>query len=625
MGKRKSITTTFMIFIVLITVIPLTAISSMLFYQSKEVIKSQIFDHISAITLLKEHKMNLWISCCEHAVETLARFPEIRENMMKLLNNTDKEARAAILKHFNNMIGRDFTEIFIIDARTGEVLLSTDASQEGKIKSNRVYFVEGKMHTMVTPVYHSISHGVPTMLVATPIYNCSGAGGVTGVLVGRLNLTRINDIMKEPSGLGHTGETYLVNAYHFFITDPRYQPGSALRKTVFSEGVREALTKRTSGVGLYENYKNIPVIGAYRYIPSINACIISEIAQEEAFSCIDMLGLYAFSTCFAILLFSLSLGFVFMQRFTRPLKQLSEGAVRVGRGDLDFHMDIKRDDEIGTLVSCFNNMVRDLKRSRDELEEYSRTLERKVEEKVKELEETQRRMSNSERLAALGRLSSSIAHEINNPLGGIKNCLFIIEKFVSEEGKKYLKLAENEIERISTIIRRLSDIYRPTADVKMPVNVNILLEDVVELLEKEMREKGIEVRCDFDETPNILASAGKLKQVFLNIILNAIDAMPNSGKLEIKTFADDCNVVVEISDTGIGIPEENIGRIFEPFFTTKEKGSGLGLSVSYGIIHEHDGDIRVSSKVGKGTKFIITLPAQRNKKHGDCDRGDVLR
>lgn len=235
---------------------------------------------------------------------------------------------------------------------------------------------------------------------------------------------------------------------------------------------------------------------------------------------------------------------------------------------------------------------------------------------IKELRDTQDSLIQSEKLAALGRLSADIAHEINNPLSGVKNCLYILSDSVSKNEKQYLELAEKEVDRIANIVQGLLDLYRPKKEIVAPINVNVPINELLAVMKNQLVNCDVSIIKDFDtKLPLVMASSEYLKQVFLNIILNAMEAMPEGGELAIRTYPQigltgkTDEIQIEFTDTGCGLPEENMDKIFDPFFTTKKSGgTGLGLSVSYGIIQRYNGRIDVESEVGKGTTFIISLP-----------------
>ncbi len=229
------------------------------------------------------------------------------------------------------------------------------------------------------------------------------------------------------------------------------------------------------------------------------------------------------------------------------------------------------------------------------------------------LRRTQEQLLQSEKLAAMGRLTSQVAHELNNPLYGIMNTLELLKTEVSPQSKrrKILEMAHSETIRLSDMLRKMLSFSKPHQEERQSVDINSILDEILLLHEKQLRELDISIASDFAEgLGRVNASKNQLRQVFLNMVANARDAMPNGGSLTVITTDDDDMVSVEITDTGMGIPEENLNKIFDSFFTTKDevKGVGLGLSVCYGFIKDHGGDIKVRSQVGHGTTFKITLP-----------------
>jgi len=231
----------------------------------------------------------------------------------------------------------------------------------------------------------------------------------------------------------------------------------------------------------------------------------------------------------------------------------------------------------------------------------------------RKLRETQEKLLQSEKLAAMGRLTSQIAHELNNPLYGIMNTLELLKTEISPQSKrrKILDMALSETVRLAELLRKMLRFSKPDEEKKQVTDVNVILDEILLLVGKQLQENSIRISTNFtDNLEKVYASRNQLRQVFLNMIANARDAMPDEGTLTIKTFAKRDTVYIQITDTGIGIKEENINKIFNDFFTTKNsvKDVGLGLSVCYEFVKEHGGNIRVSSEWGSGTTFTIILP-----------------
>ncbi|MFC1831706.1 PAS domain S-box protein [Thermodesulfobacteriota bacterium] len=234
-------------------------------------------------------------------------------------------------------------------------------------------------------------------------------------------------------------------------------------------------------------------------------------------------------------------------------------------------------------------------------------------EMERRLKTTQEQLLQSEKLAAMGRLTSQIAHELNNPLYGIMNTLELMKTEISpgNNRRKILEMALSETVRLSELLHKMLTFSKPDQKEKQPVDINTILDEILLLHEKQFSENNIIIEIHLaDGMPSVLASKNQLRQVFLNMFHNAGDAMPDGGTLTVKTAVEDGEIAIEISDNGIGINEKDIKNIFDAFFTTKSsvKGVGLGLSVCYGFIAEHGGDIQVTSEQGVGTCFKITLP-----------------
>lgn len=291
----------------------------------------------------------------------------------------------------------------------------------------------------------------------------------------------------------------------------------------------------------------------------------------------------------------------------------------IAGGDLSHKIATRSRDEVGILSESFNLMVDDLQRAHDELTESGRILEEKVEERTQELREIQDHLIQSEKLASLGKLSAGIAHEINNPLGGILmySHLLLEELGAESPSSENLKKIIRETTRCKNIVRGLLEFARPREPEMSQVRVNEILQYTLAIMEKQALFQNIKINKSLSPSlPTALADAAQLQQVFMNIILNAAEAMNGRGTLFLRTELDEekNTIEVEITDTGSGIAKENLARLFEPFFSTKPvgEGTGLGLAISYGIIKRHEGDIKIKSEVGRGTTLIVTLPYREN-------------
>jgi two-component system NtrC family sensor kinase len=232
------------------------------------------------------------------------------------------------------------------------------------------------------------------------------------------------------------------------------------------------------------------------------------------------------------------------------------------------------------------------------------------------LDAAQAQLLQSAKLAAVGELAASVAHEINNPLYAARNSLYLVEQDLPIEAppRQFLSIAQAELGRIARIITRMRDFYRPARKELEPTNLNELLAETIELVQTHLRHGQVQVVSSFCEPlPPMIAHADQLRQVFLNLMLNACDAMQGGGTLTVATMIEANEgsadmLRVNIADTGIGIPDEHMPHLFEPFYTTKPQGTGLGLAISAHIVTQHGGTIMVESEVGVGSTFVIRLP-----------------
>ena len=295
-----------------------------------------------------------------------------------------------------------------------------------------------------------------------------------------------------------------------------------------------------------------------------------------------------------------SIGVFFTFVVGRRIDALSRTIGQVEAGDLTARVEIEERDELGRLAESFNGMVMRLADARRKLEDQHLGAIRRA-----------------EHMASLGRMAAGIAHEINNPLAGMQNCVRSLIKGVKDEAQRreYLTMLREGLGRIGRTVGQLLNFAREAKPRPIPVDLLPLLRRCLTLLEHELAARRITFSIAAGHgLPALLADPHQLEQVFLNLLMNALDAMPEGGKIlvsirpqqrETGLFID-----VQITDTGMGIPSEHLPRIFEPFFTTKDvgKGTGLGLSVSYGIVRAHGGFIEVKSQVGEGSTFTVALP-----------------
>ncbi len=364
----------------------------------------------------------------------------------------------------------------------------------------------------------------------------------------------------------------------------------------------------------------------------------------------------------AIVIVTVTIYSIFIIISLKPLSVLLQGVERIDEGNLDVLIPVKSEDEIGYLSTTFNSMVtsikaaqeklksyaQDLRTSNEKLAEYNLTLTEKVaartqdphakniklKETLEQLKEMQHQLILQEKMASLGNLVAGVAHEVNSPIGVVhsaadvnRRCIEKIKEILkssqtlqelksSEQLEKSLRILTDNNHVTTTASERITDIVRSLkifarldeADYQI-ANLHDGLDTTLTLLDHEIKDRIIVTR-DYGDIPNIGCYPNQLNQVFMNILMNAVQAIEKEGRITIKTVLENGKITVEFSDTGRGIPSENIARVFDPGFTTKGVGvgTGLGLSISHNIIQKHNGHITVESEEGKGTSFTILLP-----------------
>jgi len=305
----------------------------------------------------------------------------------------------------------------------------------------------------------------------------------------------------------------------------------------------------------------------------------------------------------------------------RPVRELVRGTREVAAGALDHVIPVRSDDELGRLAESFNAMTAELKRARAELHALAAGLERQVEERTHALKDAQAAMIQSEKMISLGKLAASIAHEINNPLAGILTIAKLVVRTL-ESGpptekdlpamRRQLSLVERETERCATIVRNLLAFARQRPLSPAEIDANAPLEEALSLASHRAQMQSVRIERHLAGPLPVEADFGQLRQACLNLIINAIEAMPSGGGLTVSSRAlDDGGAELSVSDTGPGIPADLMDRVLDPFFTTKEKGTGLGLSVVYGIVERHGGKLELSNPPEGGARVVVRLPRRR--------------
>ncbi len=459
---------------------------------------------------------------------------------------------------------------------------------------------------------------------AVPVFD--DANVFRGVLLGGILLNRSSDIVDKIKEVIHEREIYKgreIGTATIFQNDLRIstnvknQDGSRAIGTLVSGEVHDAVLNEGIRFVGEAFVVNAWYIAAYEPIRDIDNRIIGILyvgVLKQPFddvlrnALITFLGITIIGVALII-----SVAVNQAKRISRPLKGLQLAAGAIADGDYRTEEIVNAPLEIEHLASSINQMAKKLEVEKRELEEWGTTLEHKVQERAEEIKRIHSQLFRSEKLASIGKLAAGVAHEINNPLTGIlTNSSLLVEDLDKEDPRREdVEVIVKETIRCREIVKRLLDFARQTKPQKKLTDVNAVIENIILLVRNQASFRNIVIDKRLTPgIPPILADTDQIQQVFVNIILNAAEAMPNGGTLTISTDLPPSDNVVAIAfaDTGLGIAESNRERIFDPFFTTKEHGTGLGLAISYGIVEQHGGTINVTSSMGKGSRFTIELP-----------------
>jgi len=745
--------TKLIISIIVLFIFPMSCISYLALSIGKSALKDSTITYLTATNTLKSAELNRSIENNKQSLRELAQRPLLRTYAAKL-NSTDPDVpeyqadcNHILEDHFipaieNNTV---FIDLFILGGSDGFVLVSTDQKQMGQYREDEPYFMEGKYKTFVKNINYSMALEEMVITIGTPINDSEG--NLIAVLAGNINLAKISSIISQTDTLTDTMDTYLVNNFNYFVTEPRFGANYALKQTVHTNGV-EAGLKGNKGFGLYKDYRGVPVVGVYNWLPELKLVLLTEKDQSEAFEPIISIGfiLFGFGIFFAFIL--VLLGMLLARTIIRPLRLLSKVTKKVALVELDQRAEMSTRDEIGDLAMAFDGMTESLKAAADERKRTVQELQRSADifdniqvglhvyhlenvdddrtlrlitanraaEKIagqrnaeiagktidenfpglreegipqkyaqvvcsgeaielegnfngdnrlfrgwfrvkifplpdncvgtafeniteqKEVEQalqkSKEKLVQSQKLEAIGRLAGGIAHDFNNLLTIIigYSDLIMLEKGNEESVAAGIKDIRESAKKAAALTQQLLAFSRKQLLKPKVISLNKLVTDIEKMLERLLGE-DINILTNLDpDLGNINADPGHIEQIIMNLAINASDAMPDGGRLNIETkntyldrsFTEQDTEVVAgdyilltVSDSGNGMDKETLSRVFEPFFTTKGigKGTGLGLSTVYGIVKQSKGYIWVYSEPNMGTTFKIYLPRIEEEQH----------
>ncbi|MDD5296151.1 MAG: ATP-binding protein [Rhodocyclaceae bacterium] len=529
-------------------------------------------------------------------------------------------------------LGADGREVVRVDKKDGKVFATP--AERLQDKSDRYYFVEAMRRRpgeiYVSPLDLNVEFGAvekperPVIRVATPIG--TGVGGNEGILIINLYADFLLEQIQQMAQ-ARAGTAYLFDrSGHYLVRTGNAETGFAMQPI---EKLNERLGQDTVGrilgspEGTLSAADQIIAHAAIRFGSTYSATEGSQwviaLGFPERALFMSVFNLYALYAVLAICLLATALGgYALSRHLLGPLEALTRETEAIAAGDFSHRVEVRGRDEIAGLGEKFNAMagqieqlVGSLAAHRDRLEEEVRLRTAELEKEQDERRELDRQVFQMDKMATMGELAMGIAHEMGNPLAGMKAVAQAMqyEEDLPPGMLEALRRFEREVDRLSDFLRSFHGFAAPTVLNLQPVSLRDAVQDVLFWTRKEAKSLGVDIETDVPtDLPPLKADPAQLKQVFLNLVVNALHAMPDGGRITLSAAREGKTLRIEVRDTGSGIPPDVLPRIFDAFFTTRPGGSGLGLAITAKIVREHDATIQVSSEERHGTCITLAWP-----------------
>ena len=655
---KKSLFSKLVISYSLLSLITIGTVAAAAYILSRNALQKSVFDRLTVAASIKESDLNQWFSVQHQDILLSAKLPEVEQQGRLLLQhrsfqNQSLESEAAyqsIEQYFTDLrkIKTNLTEISLL-TNGGIVVFSTNKALEGKYQplGATTTYITSEQTEFKPTFYKSPLTGNTAITFATPLFDLNNQR--IGAISITLALQQIDELIRQHTSLGKSSETYLIGrleTQNAFIASDRQALKQQPQEILTSPGIEQAIAGE-NGMGLYQNYAGVPVIGVYRWLDRHNLALLAEITQEEAFTPARQLAkhiiLIGFSSAGLLLI-----GVWFLSRqIIKPILAITQTATKLADGDLSDRVSIHSEDEIGILANAFNKMAQQLQKSFTALEKTNETLEIKVEKRTMALKKladkleqkvAQRTQSLTQAMEqadsankAKSEFLANMSHELRTPLNAIIGYSEILieeaedlefEDFIPDLQKicgaaKHLLGLINDVLDLSKIEAGRMEIYAET------FAINSLIEDVVGTIAPLVAQKNNQliVNCD-PEIGEMYADLTKVRQNLFNLLSNAckfteagnISLTVNRYELEQQPW-----IQFQVQDSGIGMTLEQIDKLFQAFTqadsstTRKYGGTGLGLTITKKFCQMMGGDIRVESEFGRGSNFIIELPITTQK------------
>jgi signal transduction histidine kinase len=604
-------------YFVILAVAPLVVVQTVTIIQTARQSQQQVFNQLESVAELKEAQITNWLEAGRVALDSISANAETYSRILDLMASESDRDVIVNQRLREVTIAYPLLEEVFLYTLDGRVVSASSETQIGKVVNRQPYY-EGSLskNLYIQPPFYSVGNGELVVIITRAVTNRRGQP--VGILAGRLDISTLGKIMTERTGLGETGETYLVSRENnYMLTRSRF-PGYALNRAYHSEGIDSALNGE-NGSGVYVNYRTPPtrVLGVYRWIPTLEVAMLAEVDEAEALAAsIQQINVSIILTITAALI-AVGLGLFTAIRIANPIAALTRIATRIAQGDLSQRMTRYPQNEIGIMATAFNQMTEQLVENIAKLDEQVKIIEKSN----KELRIANNKAKEAARLKS--EFMATMSHELRTPLNAILGFTGIMLEGmggeIDEEAQHMLERVDSNSKRLLGLINDILDIAKIEAGRMNIVSEPMRPAELVDRWQAQMSVLAEQKALDFEiyldpALPDVIyGDAERITQVVVNLLSNAFK-FTEKGKVTLALERNEQNWLISVTDTGVGIPPHAINYIFDEFrqvdgtSTRMYGGSGLGLSIVRNLCRMMDGSIKVASTLGMGSTFTVTLP-----------------
>lgn len=587
-----------------IAIVPIVFITSIVLKQVEDQSRRQVFTQLDSISVLKRQQIDAWIQNGRNVLNIMVASPQLPIAINTPLLQPQMNTLFAQIKAENATIA----DVFVYNTE-GRIVTSSDETLIDRIVRRQPYFDESLLGEHVEAPYFDVSVGGLVLVSTMPVYDGDTLIAVAAV---RYNTDELSGILLERVGLGESGETYLVSQENNYLLTASRTEGYPQNRAYTSEGIEQALAGE-DGQGVYPNYHNppVPVFGEYRWIPELNAGLMTEIGEDEALEAVHAARGIIIALAILTSAVASGVGVIITNRLTRPILHITSTAAEIGKGDFSRRVSVTRKDEIGVMANAFNSMAQAVQ---------DRTSQMQIARD--EALAAQRIANENSRLKS--EFLSTMSHELRTPMNAIEGFTGIMLKRMA--GVDYNDKAERYLHKIQSNSRRLLGLINDFLDLSriesgrlelayMPMSPTEMAQKWRDNLSVLADEKGLEfeVIVDSDLPEKMYGDEESLSKIAINLVGNAIK-FTEEGRIKLSLQKRGDQMELEVEDTGVGIPAHARDFIFDEFRQVDQSskrvhgGTGLGLAIVQKLVREMGGTVTVQSQVGVGSTFTVLVP-----------------